>query len=186
MNVTTARLHLRDLLPEDWQALHWLRIDPLVYRFNHFGPESAAETQAWLHATIAHNNFVPRDSHNCAIVLRDTGEVIGWIGFGSAGKEKRAYGEIDFGYALRPAFWAQGYMTEALQAMLNFIFTELAVQTVFGECNVANPGSARVMEKAGMTRTAHFIDPDEPDPVRADSYRYAITRADWLRHTTYR
>jgi RimJ/RimL family protein N-acetyltransferase len=183
MNVLTPRLHVRDLLGEDWRALHSLRIDPLVHRFNHFGPESESETRTWVRETMESNASTPRLAHNCAIVLRATGEVIGWIGFGTPSAGKEQYGEIDFGYALRPADWGHGYTTEALKAMIGFIFAELPVQRIFGECNVANPASARVMEKAGMIRTAHFIDPEEREPVRAESYRYAIDRGAWEART---
>jgi [ribosomal protein S5]-alanine N-acetyltransferase len=179
MNQVTERLHIRDVLPSDLAALHALRTDPNVYRFNHFGPESLEETRSWLHATIDHNNQSPRRSHNCAITLRTTGEVIGWIGFGQASSVKQPFGEIDFGYALLPAYWGQGYTTEALRATLDFIFTDTDATQIFGECNLANVASARVMEKVGMKRIARFYDPDEPSPERADSYRYAITRSAW-------
>ena len=36
MDITSERLHIRDFASEDWLALHALRIDPAVYRYNHF------------------------------------------------------------------------------------------------------------------------------------------------------
>ena len=50
---------------------------------------------------------------------------------------------------------------------------------IFGECNVANQPSARVMEKAGIRRTAEFYDDEEIDPQRMASYRYTLDRAAW-------
>jgi [ribosomal protein S5]-alanine N-acetyltransferase len=179
MEIQTNRLHLRDLLAGDCAALHQLRTDPRVYCFNHFGPETPAETRAWLHDTIHHNNLTPRLAHNCAITLRATGELIGWIGFGQASPAKSEFGEIDFGYAILPVYWGQGYATEALSATVDFIFNHIHATQIFGECNVANPASARVMEKVGLQRIAHFVDPAEPVPERASSYRYAITRMTW-------
>lgn len=174
MNIVTRRLHVRDLVESDWQALHLLRTDPLVYRFNHFGPESEAETRTWVVETMGENGKVPRSSHNCAMVLRTNEEVIGWIGFGVPSEGKRSWAECDFGYATRPQFWNQGYTTEALQGMLRFVFDELEAASIFGECNVLNPSSGRVMEKAGMKFVAEYDDA-EGDRAR----RYFINRTSW-------
>lgn len=173
MKIQTERLHIRDLIESDWLAMHLLRTDPLVYRFHHFGPESEDDTQSWVLATMAENAKQPRSSHNCSIVLRNSDEVIGWIGFGEPSEGKRSWAECDFGYAIRPTFWNQGYTTEALRGMLRFIFEELNADSIFGECNVLNPASARVMEKAEMKLVAEY----DADGDRV--YRYAITWDEW-------
>ncbi len=179
MHVTTTRLYIRDLREDDWQAMHELRTDHRVYRFNHFGPETEDATRTWVVETIKHNNRLPRLSHNCAIVLQATNQVIGWIGFGVPDETKAVQGNIDFGYALLPAWWHHGYMTEALGALLAFVFTTTRAECIFGECNVGNIGSARVMEKAGMRRVAHYQNQDETAPDKLESYRYEIERSMW-------
>jgi len=98
MEIRTARLYMRDLIEADWPPVHRLRTDPRVYRFNHFGPEAEAESRAWVVATMVHNNHQPRLSHNCAILIQATGQVIGWIGFGKPSAGKEIYGDISFGY----------------------------------------------------------------------------------------
>src|SRR4051812_17295095 len=105
MDIKTTRLHIRDLIEADWPALHALRTDPVVYRFNHFGPETVDATQRWIKATMYYNQQPSRDSHNCSMILRATGQVIGWIGFGSSSLREASYSDVDFGYALLPAFW---------------------------------------------------------------------------------
>lgn len=44
----------------------------------------------------------------------------------------------------------RGYMTEALNAVIDFLIKEVGYYRVEGVCNVENSASARVMEKAGM------------------------------------
>ncbi len=179
MDTTSKRLHLRDLAEEDWPALHALRTNPAVYRYNHFGPESEAETRAWIRATMVHNNLTPRLSHNCSIVLKVTGEVIGWIGFGLPNPGKAIHSDLTFGYALLPAFWNQGYMSEALRAMLDFAFTTTDATSISDTCDVRNVGSARVMEKAGLRQVERFTDFDEKAGEPSESYRYRIVRSEW-------
>ncbi len=179
MNISSERLHIRDLAEEDWRALHALRTHPDVYRYNHFAPESEEETRTWIHETMVHNNLTPRLSHNCSILLKVTGEVIGWIGFGLPSPGKAAYSDLSFGYALLPAFWNQGYMSEALQAMITFAFTTTDANSISDTCDVRNIGSARVMEKAGLRQVERFADFDEKASEASESYRYRILRSEW-------
>jgi RimJ/RimL family protein N-acetyltransferase len=179
MDVMSKRLHLRDLAPEDWSALHALRTDPVVYRYNHFGPETAEETRTWIRETMVHNNRTPRLSHNCSIVLRATSQVIGWIGFGLPSAGKAAHSDLSFGYALLPAFWHHGYMTEALQLLLTFAFTTTDVTSISDTCDARNIGSARVMEKAGLRLVEEFVDRDDQTGAPVAFYRYRILRHEW-------
>ena len=193
MDIETGRLHLRDLEEADFATIHELQTDPLVRPFVGWPHvESEVDSRAWLSNTLLHNAARPRFSHSCAIVLRSEGAVAGWIGFGhpSEGKE---FGDLDFGYAILPRLWNQGLMTEALRGTLAFIFTApgvvvvregehprtRAAKSVFGECAVANPASARVMEKAGMRGVADLVDPSAHTEETRHKYRYFIDRGTW-------
>jgi [ribosomal protein S5]-alanine N-acetyltransferase len=148
MDVATGRLLVRDLRAEDLAAMADLWTDPDVGRFmGTYGPRSAAETAAWLGEAMRHNRAQPRFAHNAAIIVAGTGECAGWIG---CGKSSEPVGEYDFGYALRPACRGHGYAREALTALLAFCLHDLAVSSVWGECDVLNYRSAAVMHAAGM------------------------------------
>jgi RimJ/RimL family protein N-acetyltransferase len=57
------------------------------------------------------------------------------------------------GYVLAEESWGQGLMSEALGAVIDYLDEERAdILRVWAYCDEANPGSARVMEKAGMIR----------------------------------
>ena len=59
---------------------------------------------------------------------------------------------IEVGYAIHPDYWGKGYMTEALSAVIPFLFSARFDEVIAGafECN---PASLRVMEKSGMKRS---------------------------------
>ncbi|MEM7128248.1 MAG: GNAT family N-acetyltransferase [Chloroflexota bacterium] len=175
MNMSTDRLLIRDLEMGDLEEIHAFKSDREANQYTDFATDSLAETKAWLEGTIYHNELAPRSSHNCAIVLQETGEVLGWIGFGSAGEGKQAWGEIDFGYGLIREHWNHGYMTEALQGMIDFIFAMTDTQSLFGECDANNRASARVMEKSGLSLVARYQNEED------DSYtlRYQMTIQEW-------
>lgn len=42
-------------------------------------------------------------------------------------------------------------MTEALMAVINYLFKEIGMNRIEGRHNILNPASGRVMQKSGMT-----------------------------------
>lgn len=104
----------------------------------------------WLPETIAYNEADPREAHNCSIVELESGEVIGWIGFGPASRGQP--GELNFGYAVRRQFRSRGFGTEALRAVIDFCLGSLGARRFSGETAVGNEASERAMSAAGMRR----------------------------------
>ena len=56
------------------------------------------------------------------------------------------------GYVIAPAYWGQGYATEALRRLCEVALAEPTIYRVEATCDVENTASARVMEKAQMQR----------------------------------
>jgi ribosomal-protein-alanine N-acetyltransferase len=170
--VKTQRLALRDLLKEDQQVMHRLRSDPDVIRhMEYLRSDTAAETWTWILETIEHNSLNPRQSYNLVIKRRSDNRILGWIGIGQATGELP--GVLDFGYALLPEFWGQGFATEALSAVLRIGFESLGADRIFGECDPNNPASGRVMEKAGMSMTG------QSEPGHQQDLRFVVNRETW-------
>src|SRR5258707_1279376 len=55
-------------------------------------------------------------------------------------------------YVLARSYWGQGLMTEALAWLVDWALKQPAIRRAWAMCDVDNPNSARVMEKAGMQR----------------------------------
>lgn len=56
----------------------------------------------------------------------------------------------DIGYWLGVEHWGKGYATEAVRALIDFAFTELAHETLHAGARVTNPASRRILEKCGF------------------------------------
>src|SRR5215216_1722187 len=61
-------------------------------------------------------------------------------------------GKAMFGYVLAKKFWGHGFATEALTFAVNWSLAQPAISRAWAYCDVENPASVRVMEKAGMVR----------------------------------
>jgi RimJ/RimL family protein N-acetyltransferase len=80
------------------------------------------------------------------LCLKGTDAPIGSIGMHLDG------GKAMFGYVLAKKFWGHGFATEALTHLVNWSLAQPAIFRAWAFCDVANPASARVMEKAGLLR----------------------------------
>jgi RimJ/RimL family protein N-acetyltransferase len=172
MECQTERLLIRDFEAGDRAAVRQWRTDPEVMRY--LDQPLGRDPDAWFDAVLRFSAQGSRGSHDAAIVLRATGEVIGWIGIGRT--IDPAAGDLVVGYALGRPWWGEGYMTEALVAVLGFGFTELGAETISAQYYVANPKSARVMEKAGMRPAGPAA---SADPALGSSERYVARRDTW-------
>jgi [ribosomal protein S5]-alanine N-acetyltransferase len=98
---------------------------------------------------------LPADDHarrfgHRLVVERDTGAVVGGIGFFGPPQD----GEVEIGYGIVPSRQRRGYATEAVRAMVADILRLDGVQTVTAHVDLDNPASIRVLEKAGLTLCA--------------------------------
>jgi RimJ/RimL family protein N-acetyltransferase len=59
----------------------------------------------------------------------------------------------ELGYWLGVPYWNQGYATEALHALIDYAFTDLAHDALQAGARVTNPASRRVLEKCGFQWT---------------------------------
>ena len=146
--VETERLVLRDIELEDADELIPVWTAPEVAQFmDDFGPRSADEVRAWVPEAVSacRSGLWP---YSWVIALKDSGEVVGWIGFGGS---SRPVGEVDFAYAVAPLHRNRGYASEAIAAVVDFCFHTLGVASVWAECAVGNAASAAAIRKGGLS-----------------------------------
>jgi ribosomal-protein-alanine N-acetyltransferase len=148
----TERLILRDLETDDLKLFYDMSIEEKITNYQKWFLGRNGYKQ-WVEDSIDHNKRIPRFAYNLAIVLKNNGKAIGWIGWGTDDLEKREY---NFGYSLLPEYWGKGFMTEALKCGVGYMFNKLNASIISGDCVNDNIGSARVMEKAELLLTKEW------------------------------
>jgi RimJ/RimL family protein N-acetyltransferase len=66
----------------------------------------------------------------------------------------------DLGYRLLRGEWGKGYATEAAKECIQYGFTQLHIEEIFGKAHIDNVASIRVLEKAGMNYLGIAIEDD--------------------------
>lgn len=86
-------------------------------------------------------------NYQWAITLKNTGEVIGSFSIMNIDNHNES---CEAGYCIGRKWWNQGLMTEALQAVIRFCFTEVGFIRVAARHEIHNVASGCVMKKCGM------------------------------------
>ncbi len=143
----TERLTLRPFVIEDAQAMfdNWAGREAVTRTTQWARHESVFETEGILTAWCA--LYADARVYNWAIVLHSLGKPIGNIACMDFSERDR---RCTVGYCLSDDYWNQGLTTEALGAVLRFLFREVGVHKVESWHAADNPASGRVMQKNGM------------------------------------
>jgi RimJ/RimL family protein N-acetyltransferase len=80
---------------------------------------------------------------------RESGEFVGEVGLQRVGLDGERVVEV--GWTLLPAYWGNGYATEAAVAALAHGFGTLRLDEIYAFTMTGNAASRRVMERLGMT-----------------------------------
>ena len=176
--IQTERLVLRDFEPEDWHRVHTYARDPEVIRYMDWGPNSEAETQAFIARARATSDQDPRKEYDLAIIFRPTGALIGGVTLKVAAADPHS---AELGYTLHRQAWGQGLGTELARELVKFGFLQLGVRRIWAKCRPENIGSFRVMKKAGLDFEEYIINDKTVRGRSVDSFLCGITREQWLR-----
>lgn len=106
------------------------------------------------------------------------GAAAGGIGLMLQSDVERVSAEI--GYWLGEEFWGRGIVTEALIAVTGEAFRRFALTRVFALPFADNPGSIRVLEKAGYVREGMMPRSTIKDGVIKDQVLYGAYRSGGL------
>ena len=143
----TEYLMLRALRRDDALAIyHAINHDREVLKY-YVAPYIEDEKDASVDGTVRYAETA--GVYIFAIVLKETGEVIGMIN--QCNKMNPYFRNVEVGYAIARKYWNRGYCTEALVAMIDLLLSR-GVHKVFCQHVLENEASEKVMIKTGMKK----------------------------------
>lgn len=174
--IETDRLILRRYKIEDADAMYknWAS-DSEVTKFLTWQPHPSVEVsrsiiENWL------KEYSDKKYYQWAIVLKDNGnEPIGDI---SVVHMNEDISMVHIGYCLGRAWWRRGIMSEALKAVMDFMFDTVEVNRVEARHDPRNPNSGKVMQKCGMKYEGTLRSADRNNQGICDACYYALLRSE--------
>lgn len=172
----TERLILRRFIISDADAMYrnWAS-DPEVTKYLtwpcHASPEASAQVlKEWT------EQYKKPDCYQWAIVPKSVGEPIGSIAV--VGYDPRI-GQPEVGYCIGRRWWRQGYTSEALGRVIDFLLDEVGADRVVSWHDPRNPGSGAVMRRCGMTCEGTLRRADRNNQGICDACVYSILAEEW-------
>ena len=144
----TERLLLRKPEKNDDYALFVLRsndeVNKLIPRVNY---QSIEEAQNFL--TRINNNIAENDCIFWMMELKETNQLIATICLWNLSAENSI---AEIGYEMHPDFHGKGYMQEAVAKVIDYGFSVMKVQTIFGVPFKENIKSVKLLESFNFKR----------------------------------
>lgn len=144
VRLETDRLILRRFTHDDAQGV-----------FDGWTSDAACATSWRVHPDVGYTRMVlahwideyEDNAYNWLVEKKDTREPIGNICTMFADRKNFL---CRLGYCYGTRFWGQGYGTEALRCVIDFLLDQCGFHLVEARHAESNPASGRVMQKAGM------------------------------------
>src|SRR5260370_18652154 len=166
----SARLVLRRVAPDDLPFFTSTHALPEVAQYLYPGgrPRSPEESAAWLQATLA--SYDQLALGHLAVLRKEDGALIGrcgltdlavesaaaehgirrgWFGRAQAPAGVALTFECELGYTFDPAFWGQGFATEAVRCVRDYARDVLRLSYAISTILPQNARSRRVAERSG-------------------------------------
>ena len=140
-NIKTERLLLRRIMPDDAEMVYKWMSDPEVLKYEDWKPHKNAEfTRGYI--SFITDGYKSSETYRWGIQLGE--ELIGDI-----------LGGGTLAYYLRKDCWSNGYATEAVKAVINYMFSKVGLEKIDARHSVNNIASGKVLKKAGMYYKGH-------------------------------
>lgn len=172
--IRTPRLELRPLREADVASLFEIHSDPKVMRY---WDASIWQSDERGHTMVARDLALTTKDHlRLGIELAGSAKLLGTCALWRIDAQCR---RAEIGYALGSRGWGQGYMHEALSALLGYAFTELDLNRVEADTDPRNERSTRLLERLKFSREGLFRERCIVDGEISDSAMYGLLRRDW-------
>jgi RimJ/RimL family protein N-acetyltransferase len=173
----TARLVLRPFQARDLQDLYAFHSLPEVTRFLYWEARDLEQVRGVLEAKMRQGVLEDEGQMLAlAVVWQEVGVVVGEVSLHWLSRRHRQ-GEV--GFVFHPGYQGRGLATEAAAVVLGLGFGDLGLHRMVGRCDAQNLASARLLERLGMRREAHFVENELFKGAWGDELVYAMLEHEW-------
>jgi len=167
----TERLLIRPLVPDDAKDMFRYRSDPEISRYQNWEPKTLQEMGCFIQQQMALAQALPGKWRQFGIFLRQSHKMAGDVGIHVLKADPR---QAEVGITLAKESQGLGLATEALHAVLRYLFLDLGKHRVFASVDPRNKPSVALLERVGMRREAHFVESLWFKGAWADDLVYAM------------
>lgn len=173
----SERLNFRKLTDADAYEILALRSNPETMRFIP-RPLLTDIDGALAHIKTINDKIEENSDINWAVTEKNSDKCIGIIGFYRTQPE---HFRTEIGYMILPEYWGKGYVTEAVNTLLNFAFNTLNFHSIEAVIDSRHKSSERVLQKNGFTKEAHFLENFYYNNEFTDTVIYSLLKRNFIK-----
>lgn len=167
----TSRLRLEPQVPEHAAAMMLVLADPRTHAFVPSDPPTDEAALQERFRRLSSRRSPDSTEYWLNWVVFAGGKAIGTVQASVIPAEARA----SVAYMFHPEAWGQGYATEAVQAMLAHLRSDLQVNRAEADIDTRNLSSQQLVERLGLKRVREVKNADEFKGRVSDEYHYELT-----------
>lgn len=169
IQIETERLILRKFTMEDAENVYnnWASDDDVSRYVRWSTHKSIEETYEYLRNVL--DKYEKNVDFEWGITLKSTGELIGAMAaFASED------GRYEVGYNIAKKHWRNGYTTEALKGVMNYLINDVGIKHFICSHAKLNPASGAVMRKVGFKYAKDTVVEKHDKSAKFDTMLYYL------------
>lgn len=174
MKLETERLILRPFKEKDNEAVFNIYSDEKTCRYLLHGVWTDENRKENFQKKLNNKELTENSMLNLAVTYVD--QVIGDISVWYTDMKDT----VEIGYSFLASSSGKGYATEAIKAIINWGFKEKKVHRIQANLDARNTVSAKLCERVGMRKEAHFIQDFWNKGEWTDSLVYGILETECI------
>jgi RimJ/RimL family protein N-acetyltransferase len=179
LTLESKRLILRPFQDADIEPFAAYRSDPEIARYQSWEPPISVK-QATQFVNEMKNAWpgVEGEWYQWAVERREAAGLIGDCAFQILPHEPR---QAEIGFSFARAHQGQGFATEAVGCLLDYLFGDLDLHRVVAITDAENRAAARLLERLGLRREGMFVESVWFKGAWGSEFSYALLRREWAR-----
>ena len=175
ISLKTKRLLLRPLKMTDAQDLHTIFSDPKVMRYWSSKPWTSID-QAYEKISLDQAALKAGESIILGVERNIDDGLIGTCSLFEINEQCR---RAEIGYVLRSTVWGEGYMNEALHALVDYGFNEVKLHRIEADIDPRNQASEKTTQRLGFTREGYLRERWIVEGEITDTVFYGLLHYEW-------
>jgi RimJ/RimL family protein N-acetyltransferase len=173
--LSTSRLVLRETADRDVESVFELERDPIAMRYWSRPPmrEIAEAREA---VQRAKTYFSAREGLRWSVCRAADDLMLGHVSLFDFSEQNR---RAEIGYGLARRHWGQGFMHEALTAVIEYAFGPLGLRRLEADTDPRNRASLRTLERLGFTREGLLRERWQVGDEISDSALWGLLAREW-------
>ncbi len=171
-NLASERLLLRQITDEDVNEVFALRSNKETMKYIP-RPLCVDLEDAMRHIKMIQDKIESGEGINWAVTLNGSNKLIGIAGHY---RMKWEHFRSEIGYMFLPEYHGKGIATETISLLVKYGFEQMNMHSLEGIIDPENMASAKVLEKNGFVKEAHFIENEFFDGRFLDTTIYSLVK----------